>query len=96
MSGAEVPTWKKDYFRGALFAVRDADQSYHIEEVGGGAAALGPALVSTRCYAQSPFDGNRAIYFGGHGPNGIRSTDMAWIYRKRVVAPVAPDTDKRE
>lgn len=95
VSGGDVATWKKGYYRGALFAVRDADQSYHIEEVGG-TAALGKMLVATRCYAHSPFDGDRAIYFGGHDPNGIPSTNMAWIYRKRLADSILSTGDKRE
>jgi hypothetical protein len=96
VSGDEVPTWKKGYYRGALFAVRDADGGYHIDEVGGGTAALEQALVATRCYAHSPFEGDRAIYFGGHDPNGIPSTNMAWVYRKSIATPDASDAGKQE
>ena len=30
------------------------------------------------------FVGERAIYFGGHDPNGFVSTDMAWIYKRTL------------
>ena len=93
--GDDVPTWKRGFYRGALYAVRDADLGYRIAAVGG-KSALGSALVSTRCYAASPFDGDRAIYFGGHDPNGIPSTNMAWVYRKALDAAGPPAADKRE
>ena len=77
-------TWKGGYYRGALFAVRDELGGYRIEEVGGSISPSDPALVATRCYALSPFVGERAIYFGGHDPNGFVSTDMAWIYKRTL------------
>ena len=80
------PLWKGGYYRGALFAVRDERGEYCIEEIAGSRSATDPALVSTRCYAPSPFPNERAIYFGGHDPNGMVSTNMAWIYKKIMQA----------
>ena len=39
-------------------------------------------LVATRCYVESPFNNENAIYFGGFDPNGFLSTNKAWIYKK--------------
>ncbi len=78
-SGEGLAQWKRGFYRGALYAIRDADRAYRIEEVGG---AGGRPLVATRCYVRSPFEGDRATYFGGHDPNGIPSTGMAWVHRR--------------
>jgi len=82
--GRSYPSWGDGYYRGAMYAIRDRMQRYRLEEVNGKTLAASPALVSTRCYALSPFDNERAIYFGGHDPNGTISTNMAWIYRKTL------------
>ena len=76
------PAWKGGYYRGAMYAVRDERGRYHLEEVAGKISSEDPALVSTRCYAHSPFDDDPAVYFGGHDPNGIISTNMAWVYKR--------------
>ena len=64
-----------------------------MERVGGPDGADDAALVATRCYVPSPFEGDAATYFGGHDPNGIRSTDMAWIYRRGAARPPDEDSD---
>jgi hypothetical protein len=39
-------------------------------------------IDATRCYVESPFNTENAIYFGGFDPNGFLSTNKAWIYKK--------------
>jgi hypothetical protein len=73
-------------YRGAMYAIRDADLKYRIEEVNGRIQADDRPLVAPRCYVRSPFEGEDAIYFGGHDGNGFKSTNMAWIYKK-VMSP---------
>jgi len=91
--GGTFPSWKNGYYRGAMFAVRDENQKYRLEEVNGKITATDPALVSVRCYIHSPFKDENAIYFGGHDPNGVTSTNMAWIY-KMTLANTANKVDK--
>lgn len=90
-AGPELSIWERGYYRGALYAVRDDERRYRMERVGGPDGADDAPLVATRCYAPSPFEGDGSIYFGGHDPNGIRSTGMAWVYRRG--APVPPRED---
>ncbi len=92
-AGPELPIWKRGYYRGALYAVRDSRGRYRMERVGGADGADGAPLVATRCYAPSPFEGDGSTYFGGHDPNGIPSTNMAWVYRLAPPEPPRGDPD---
>jgi hypothetical protein len=53
-----------------------------LEEVNGSISFNAPALVATRCYVQSPFPNENAVYFGGFDPNSFLSTNKAWIYKQ--------------
>ena len=79
-SGAH-PTWN-GYYSGALFAKRDNNMQYTLEEVNGAIGLNDTALVAIRCYVKSPFDSDESIYFGGFDPNGNISTNMAWVFKK--------------
>jgi len=81
ISSAVHPTWN-GYYSGALFAKRDNNMQYTLEEVNGTIGLNDTALVAIRCYVKSPFDNDESIYFGGFDPNGNISTNMAWIYKK--------------
>ena len=75
------PTWN-GYYSGALFAKRNNNMQYTLEEVNGAIGLNDRALVAIRCYVKSPFDNDKSIYFGGFDPNGNISTNMSWIYKK--------------
>ena len=81
ISSGSHPTWN-GYYSGALFAKRDENMQYTLEEVNGAIGMNDTALVAIRCYVKSPFDSDQSIYFGGFDPNGNISTNMAWIYKK--------------
>ena len=81
ISSGSHPTWN-GYYSGALFAKRDNNMQYTLEEVNGAIGMNDTALVAIRCYVKSPFDSDESIYFGGFDPNGNISTNMAWIYKK--------------
>jgi hypothetical protein len=81
ISSGSHPTWN-GYYSGALFAKRDENMQYTLEEVNGAIGMNDTALVAIRCYVKSPFDIDQSIYFGGFDPNGNISTNMAWIYKK--------------
>ncbi|OUW60982.1 MAG: hypothetical protein CBD58_03780, partial [bacterium TMED198] len=55
---------------------------YFLEEVNESISLVDSELVATRCYVESPFNNEKAIYFGGFDPNGFLSTNKAWIYKK--------------
>ena len=63
-----------------MFAVRAADQTYTVQEVNGAYAPGKPVLVSPRTFTHSPFDDN-LLFVGGHDCSGVRSDDMAWIFK---------------
>ena len=81
ISSGSHPTWN-GYYSGALFAKRDNNMQYTIEEVNGAIGMNDTALVAIRCYVKSPFDSDESIYFGGFDPNGNISTNMAWVFKK--------------
>ena len=81
ISSGSYPTWN-GYYSGALFAKRDNNMQYTLEEVNGTIGMNDTALVAIRCYVKSPFNSDESIYFGGFDPNGSISTNMAWIYKK--------------
>ena len=81
ISSGSYPTWN-GYYSGALFAKRDNNMQYTLEEVNGTIGMNDKALVAIRCYVKSPFNSDESIYFGGFDPNGNISTNMAWIYKK--------------
>jgi hypothetical protein len=95
ISGGGHPIWN-GYYKGGLFAKRDSDGQYSIEEING---AIGPndeALVANRCYVASPFPGESAVYFGGFDPNSNSSTNMAWVYKKDYQVNAIDEITKQE
>ena len=81
IQGGNYPSWN-GYYSGALFAIRDSNAEYTLEEINESISFNDPELVATRCYVESPFPNENAIYFGGFDPNGFLSTNKAWIYKK--------------
>ena len=67
ISSGVHPTWN-GYYLGALFAKRDNNMQYTLEEVNGAIGLNDTALVAIRCYVKSPFDSYESIYFGGFNP----------------------------
>lgn len=84
ITGGGHPTWN-GYYKGGLFAKRDANGQYSIEEINGPISSTDTALVANRCYVASPFPNENAIYFGGFDPNSFSSTNMAWVYKKEYL-----------
>jgi len=89
------PIWN-GYYKGALFAKRDSNGQYSIEEINGTIGANNTALVANRCYVASPFPGESAVYFGGFDPNSNSSTNMAWVYKKDYQVNEIDDLTKHE
>ena len=81
LRGRDHLKWKGSrLYAGALYAIRTADQTYAVHEVNGVYAPGKPVLVSPRTFARSPF-GDKLLFVGGHDCSGIRSDDMAWIFK---------------
>jgi hypothetical protein len=81
ITGGGHPLWN-GYYKGGLFAKRDQNGQYSIEEINGTIGASDTPLVANRCYVKSPFSNETAIYFGGFDPNSYTSTNKAWVYKK--------------
>jgi|AntRauTorckE5430_2_1112549.scaffolds.fasta_scaffold06268_4 hypothetical protein len=81
ITGGGHPTWN-GYYSGGLFAKRDSDGQYTIEEINGTIGTNDPPLVANRCYVSSPFPNENSLYFGGFDSNGNTATNLAWIYKK--------------
>eukprot|EP00928_Gymnodinium_smaydae_P055035 TRINITY_DN38697_c0_g1_i1.p3 TRINITY_DN38697_c0_g1~~TRINITY_DN38697_c0_g1_i1.p3 ORF type:complete len:132 (-),score=24.18 TRINITY_DN38697_c0_g1_i1:169-564(-) len=77
------------YYAGALFAIRHADGSYSVNEVGGrrSPSQVEPALIAPRTYIQSPFQEEPdAVYFGGYDCNDLKNHNRAWVFRGEAQA----------
>ena len=81
ITGGGHPTWNS-YYKGGLFAKRNSNGQYSIEEINGTIVTDDTPLVANRCYASSPFSNENALYFGGFDPNSNSSTNMAWVFKK--------------
>jgi len=81
ISGGGQPTWN-GYYKGGLFAKRDPNGLYSIEEINGTIGTNDTPLVANRCYVSSPFSNEDALYFGGFDPNSNTSTNLAWVYKR--------------
>lgn len=81
ITGGGHPTWN-GYYKGGLFAKRGSNGQYSLEEINGTIGANDTALVANRCYVESPFSNESALYFGGFDPNSNTSTNMAWVFKK--------------
>lgn len=83
------PSWRSraynpavTWYRGAVFAIRNKNQEYRIEEVGGRKIGHNdPPLITVVDTAISPFRGENAVYFCGLDPNQSDATNRAWIYK---------------
>ncbi|MFT5070536.1 MAG: hypothetical protein ACI8V8_000497 [Chitinophagales bacterium] len=95
ISGGGHPLWN-GYYKGGLFAKRDANGQYSIEEINGTIGANDMALVANRCYVASPFPGESAVYFGGFDPNSNSSTNMAWVYKRDYQVNAIDEMTKHE
>ena len=74
-------TWN-GFYSGGIIVSRDNSGQYEIQEINGSINFEENPLVSVRCYVESPFENESAIYFGGFDPNGFTATNNAWIYKK--------------
>jgi hypothetical protein len=81
IQGGNYPMWN-GYYGGGLYVLRNSNAEYMIEEINNIIFENDPPLVATRCYVESPFENENALYFGGFDPNGYISTNNAWIYKK--------------
>ena len=95
ITGGGHPTWN-GYYRGGLFAKRDSNGQYSIEEINGAIGTNDTALVANRCYVVSPFQNVSALYFGGFDPNSNTSTNMAWVFKKDYQVNSVGDYTKNE
>jgi len=81
-------------YAGAMYAIRAADRTYTLHEVNGAYAPGKPFLVSPRSFAHSPF-GDNLVFVGGHDASGIRSDDMAWIFKASLEVVLGTGGDQR-
>jgi hypothetical protein len=74
------------FYAGAVYAIRDRNGEYRLNEVNGPSTPDKPVLVGTRAFALSPFEEekNDVIYFGGHDCNFIPSHNTAWIFKTSI------------
>ena len=95
ITGGGHPTWNS-YYKGGLFAKRNSNGQYSIEEINGTIGTDDTPLVANRCYASSPFSNENALYFGGFDPNSNSSTNMAWVFKKNYQDISIDDITKNE
>jgi hypothetical protein len=95
ITGGGHPTWNS-YYKGGMFAKRNSNGQYSIEEINGTIGTNDIALVANRCYVSSPFSNENALYFGGFDPNSNTSTNMAWVFKRDYQVNAIDDLTKNE
>jgi|TARA_B110000238_G_scaffold159698_1_gene173266 hypothetical protein len=88
-------TWN-GYYKGGLFATRNATMQYSIGEINGSIGLNDSALVANRCYVTSPFPNENALYYGGFDPNSNSSTNKAWIFKNDFQLTAISELSKQE
>jgi hypothetical protein len=81
LQAGNFPTWN-GFYSGGVIVSRNNNAEYEIEEINGYIGYDDFPLVAVRCYVESPFINENAIYYGGFDPNGYSSTNQAWVYKK--------------
>jgi hypothetical protein len=95
ITGGGHPTWN-GYYKGGMFARRNSNGQYSIEEINGTIGTNDIALVANRCYVSSPFSNENALYFGGFDPNSNSSTNKAWVFKRDYQVNAIDNITKNE
>ncbi|MDA1298566.1 MAG: hypothetical protein O2868_00635 [Proteobacteria bacterium] len=77
------------YYRGARYALRQANGEYRVGEVNANYAQGKPSLVAPRTFVQGPFGGD-SVYVAGYDCNFIPSTDHAWVFSTSLSTFLTP------
>ncbi len=98
IGGRQFPCWQGNdrggFYAGAMYAIRDKNANYWLNEVNGPADVQKKPLQAVRAYAASPFksEKHKVIYFGGfvadHGP----SHNTAWVFKTSVENALRKDS----
>ena len=100
IGGNQFPLWmgkaSGGFYAGAMYAVRDRNGKYWLNEVDGPHDGIKPPLVAVRAYTLSPFqrDGQEAVYFGGFVGDYGPSPNTAWVFGTPVANAVRKDAPR--
>lgn len=100
VGGRQFSCWQGNerggFYAGAMYAIRDKNAQYWLNEVNGPTTVEKKPLQSVRTYEVSPFDSEKGkvIYFGGfvadHGP----SPNTAWVYKTSIENALRKDAPR--
>jgi hypothetical protein len=100
VGGRQFSCWQGNdrggFYAGAMYAIRDKNAQYWLNEVNGPTTVEKNPLQSVRTYEVSPFESEKGkvIYFGGfvadHGP----SHNTAWVYKTLVEHALRKDAPR--
>ncbi len=100
VGGRQFPCWQGNerggFYAGAMYAIRDRNGHFWLNEVNGPTAFEKSPLQSVRTYEVSPFESEngKAVYFGGfvadHGP----SPNTAWVYKTSIENALRKDAPR--
>lgn len=100
VGGRQFSCWQGNkrggFYSGAMYAIRDKNAHYWLNEVNGPTAFEKSPLQSVRTYEVSPFESEsgKVIYFGGfvadHGP----SPNTAWVYKTSIENALRKDAPR--
>jgi len=100
IGGRQYPCWQGNerggFYSGAMYAVRDKNAYYWLNEVNGPINVSKNPLQAVRAYAVSPFasEKQKMIYFGGfvadHGP----SHNTAWVFKTSIENALSKDAPR--
>jgi hypothetical protein len=75
---------------GAWYLIRHPDGHYDLRQVDATLPEIGRSLVAVRTIRQSPFPGERALYFAGYDANNTLTHNSAWVARASIDAALRP------
>ena len=100
VGGRQFSTWQGNerggFYAGAMYAIRDKNAQYWLNEVNGPITTGESPLQAVRTYEVSPFESENGgvIYFGGfvadHGP----SANTAWVYKTSIANALRKDAPR--
>jgi len=100
IGGNRFPLWMGKptggFYAGAMYAIRDNNGKYWLNEVNGPSDEHKPPLVATRAYALSPFkqDNQQVVYFGGFVGDYGPSPNTAWVFGSSVKNALRKDASR--
>jgi len=100
IGGVDFPIWTGKpiggFYAGAMYAIRDKNGNYWLNEVNGPHDGIKPPLVAVRAYSRSPFknEEQKAVYFAGFVGDYGPSPNTSWVFRSTTANALRKDAPR--